>query len=24
MSGQVPYFCQIHPTMVGKIIVSYG
>jgi plastocyanin len=23
-SGQIPYFCQIHPTMVGKIIVSYG
>jgi plastocyanin len=24
LSGQIPYFCQIHPTMVGKIIVSYG
>jgi plastocyanin len=23
-SGQIPYFCQIHPTMMGKIIVSYG
>ena len=23
-SGQIPYFCQIHPTMIGKIIVSYG
>ena len=21
-SGEIPYFCQIHPTMVGKVIVS--
>ena len=24
ISEQIPYFCQIHPTMIGKIIVSYG
>lgn len=21
-AGEIPYFCQIHPTMVGKVIVS--
>ena len=21
-AGQYPYFCQVHPTMVGKVIVS--
>jgi len=21
-AGQYPYFCQLHPTMLGKIIVS--
>ena len=21
-AGEIPYFCQVHPTMVGKVVVS--
>ncbi|MFL6508185.1 MAG: plastocyanin/azurin family copper-binding protein, partial [Nitrososphaeraceae archaeon] len=21
-AGEFPYFCQLHPTMVGKVVVS--